>query len=279
MREETWDFQTPEDKAAADVFMSQGYVLFPVDDAAALARIRKEAVAICCKALALEEPVAADQEEAFLNTVHTKVSPDRLNEVRLAVFHGLNAHAWFRPAYYALGRSMLNRIVGNELAMQRRINLSIQLPHDSSSLLPLHSDVWAGDSPFEVVLWIPLVDVYDSKAMYLLPPQPNEKFHKSMRDFRYSGTEAATHSIEAELQYIRVPYGHALLFNQCLPHGNRVNVESETRWSFNCRFKGLFSPYNDKKLGEFFAPITMRPASRVGLNYQLPAGFDEDGDA
>ena len=43
-------------------------------------------------------------------------------------------------------------ILGNELAMQIRINLSIQLPKDDSSLLPIHSDVWSGDSPFESVV-------------------------------------------------------------------------------------------------------------------------------
>ena len=50
--------------------------------------------------------------------------------------------------------------------MQRKINLSIQLPYDNSSLLPIHSDVWSGCSPF-VVLWVPLVDVYDSKSMFI----------------------------------------------------------------------------------------------------------------
>ena len=56
---------------------------------------------------------------------------------------------------------------------------------------------------------------------------------------------------------------------------NRVNRESTTRWSFNCRFKGLFTPYADKKLGEFFEPITMRAATRLGLSYRLPSGFSE----
>ena len=44
--------------------------------------------------------------------------------------------------------------------MQQRINLSIQLPNDKSSLLPIHSDTWSGDSPFETVVWIPMVNCY-----------------------------------------------------------------------------------------------------------------------
>ena len=42
----------------------------------------------------------------------------------------------------------------------------------------------------------------------------------------------------------------------------------------NCRFKGVFTPYADKRIGEFFEPITLRPASRVGLTYALPEGFE-----
>jgi hypothetical protein len=55
-----------------------------------------------------------------------------------------------------------------------------------------------------------------------------------------------------------------------LPHGNIVNKELETRWSMNCRFKSIFSPYGDKKIGEFFEPITLRVASEIGINYNLP---------
>ena len=51
---------------------------------------------------------------------------------------------------------------------------------------------------------------------------------------------------------------------------NRVNLEKETRWSINCRFKGAFTPYGDKKLGEFFEPITLRIASQIGMQYKIP---------
>jgi sporadic carbohydrate cluster 2OG-Fe(II) oxygenase len=66
-----------------------------------------------------------------------------------------------------------------------------------------------------------------------------------------------------------------MVFNHNLMHGNRVNVEAEARWSMNCRFKSLFSPYADKKLGEFFEPITVRPASRFAMSHTLPSGFEE----
>ncbi len=81
----------------------------------------------------------------MLDSIHTRVSVDDLNGLRLHVFNGLNAEPWFRPTYFRLARSTIETIVGNELCMQRRVNLSIQMPGDRSSLLATHSDVWSGD--------------------------------------------------------------------------------------------------------------------------------------
>ena len=71
--------------------------------------------------------------------------------------------------------------------------------------------------------------------------------------------------IQKKVKWLNVKF-RRFLFNQCLPHGNIVNVEKETRWSLNCRFKSVFSPYHDKRIGEFFEPITLRP---VSLWYEL----------
>ena len=47
--------------------------------------------------------------------------------------------------------------------MQKGVNLSIQLPNDKSSLLTMHADTWSGDSAYEAVIWLPLVNCYKSK--------------------------------------------------------------------------------------------------------------------
>ncbi len=76
--------------------------------------------------------------------------------------------------------------------------------------------------------------------------------------------------IKKKLIWLKVNYGEALIFNQNLPHGNVMNMENETRISMNCRFKSYFSPFGDKKLGEFFKPITTRAMTNLGLNYISP---------
>ncbi len=205
-----------------------------------------------------------------LDQFHNLCRAEELNELRLGLIHSLNPGPGISESYFSLARPLLEILVGNELAMQRRVNLSIQLPHDASSLLPVHADVWSGDSPYEVVVWTPLVDCYQTKSMFILPPDKTELLHKRFQDFRGKSSEDIYEAIEADLVWLSVPYGKTVVFNQNLPHGNRVNVESETRWSLNCRFKSVFSPYGDKKLGAFFMPITVRAASHTGMAYRYP---------
>ena len=137
-------------------------------------------------------------------------------------------------------------------------------------MLSVHSDVWAGDSPFEVVVWIPLVDCYKTKSMYILPPNKYKKFYKAVSQRRFDDNEKLYQFIKKDVKWIKINYGQVLIFNQSLPHGTRVNQEKETRWSLNCRFKNIFSPYNDKKIGEFYEPITLRICSKLALQYNLP---------
>jgi sporadic carbohydrate cluster 2OG-Fe(II) oxygenase len=263
-------FLTQSEIGLAEAFLSDGHLVRPAEDRAGLDRIRARAAELAAAHLGIATPADAGQ---FLDTIHAHVDVDGLNAMRLAVFNGLNAEAWFRPTYFALARSLLDNLVGNELCMQRRVNLSVQMPGDESSLLPVHADVWDGDSPFEVVLWVPLVDCHGTKAMYLMAPGKDRPVQAELAKFDGKSAEDIYAAIADDVRFIKVAYGEVLVFSQTLMHGNRINRETETRWSMNCRFKSIMSPYADKKLGEFFEPITMRAATRLGLDYKLPEGF------
>lgn len=216
-------FSSVEERALCEEFLRVGYVKRPVErlDAldAVLRPLRNQLAELICDPL------------PHLSTI--VIQAEKLNDIRMALIGSL---VHLRPLYYFLARQTLSALVGSELAMQRRINLSIQQPGDESSLLGIHKDTDTGDSPFEVVLWVPLTDCSKTASMYF-------------RD-----------------HYIDIKYGEMLIFNQAIPHGNVRNDEGYTRWSLNCRFKGLFTPYAGKKLGDFFEPITMKAASMAGLS-------------
>lgn len=260
-------FLSAEDQALNIEFLEKGYIIRPVADRAALDWIRDQFVALAQEALGARNKMPAEE---FLNSIHALVPVPELNEFRLRMIRGINAAEELRVNYYRLASTYLHALVGNELAMQLRVNLSLQFPGDDSSLLPVHADTWSGDSPFEVVVWLPLVNCYGTKAMYLLPAPEYAPFDRDFERLQGGSSEEVYQSIKNKVKWLEIKYGEVLVFNQSLPHGNRVNDESETRWSMNCRFKSVFTPYGDKKLGEFFEPITLRAASRLGMDYRYP---------
>lgn len=219
----------------SEEFLANGIVKIPVEDKFALDYIR--------------DFIGTGLDDSILN-------PENLNNYRMHKIGLINKTPHLNKKYLSLAKSVLHELVGNELVMQRNINLSIQLPGDDSSLLPVHADVMQGDSPYEVVLWVPLVDCYDTKSMFFSRKQPN-----------ISGKTLDQLYEECDPYFVECKYGEALIFSQNWFHGNRINETNETRWSMNCRFKSLLSPYSDKKLGEFFEPIEIRPATKLGLAY------------
>ena len=266
-------FDLSNEREICSRFLERGCHIQDVEDVQALADIRNLVIDAACTHLGVDKP---SDPELFLNTVHELVPITELNSFRLSVIRAVNEAPWFRAAYYNLARQALSTLVGNELAMQRSTGLSIQMPNDDSSLLPLHADVWDGDSPYEVVMWLPLVHCYDTKTMYILPPEQDAVAKAKMSTFRDKSVEDFYQSVESDLEWVDIRYGQVMIFSQNMIHGNRLNIEAETRWSFNCRFKSLLSPYGPMKpLGESFEPIFIRPTTRFGMTYSHPEGFDE----
>jgi len=248
-------------------YLHQGYVVRPTADLDALEWLQSKFISLIGDVLGVE---SKGKPEEILNHIHENVPVSELNEFRLKIIRGFNSIEGVREKYFQIARPYLETLVSNELAMQLRINLSIQFPGDESSLLPVHADTWSGDSPFEVVVWLPLVDCYASKAMYILPPEKSAELSQDFIERAGTSSEDLYQSIKNDIKWLEVKYGEVLVFDQALPHGNRVNEETETRWSMNCRFKGVFTPYGDKKIGEFFEPITLRAASKTGMAYKHP---------
>jgi len=207
----------------------------------------------------------------FFNNFHNLINISKLNEIRLEIINFLSSNPEFKKKIYLLVKKNLDEIVGNELVIQKTLNLVIQLPKDESAILDLHADTWGGNSPFEIVVWLPLVNCFKTKSMFILDNNKNKKIiNKLENEFKKGksiSTEKLFQRIKKNITWLDVKYGEVILFNPALPHGARKNLEKETRFSINCRFKGIFTPYGDKKIGEYFEPITLKPMSKLGLKY------------
>jgi len=256
------NFLNKKKKKKTKAFLEKGFIISKVESMSSLKYI----------SLLISNAINQQVKKKLvnLNKIHEKISIEELNNFRLGIINKINKDKFLRYHYFNIAREALYILAGNELMMQKNINLSIQFPNDNSSLLPIHSDVWSGDSPYEINLWVPLVNCYRTKSMYILEQKDYANFEKIMQKKKYSSSEDIFKLVKNKVRWLNVNYGQFLIFNQALPHGNIVNIEKETRWSMNCRFKNFFSPYGDKKVGEFFLPITTRAISEIGMNFEYP---------
>ena len=108
-------FISPDDEVLAGEFLDRGYVVRPAENVEALDYIRS---------------VIAPHESA--HGMH-------LNTLRMQAMLKLNLDPLGKSAYFSLARNLLESLVGNELAMQKSFNLSVQTPDDGHDLLPIHA--------------------------------------------------------------------------------------------------------------------------------------------
>jgi hypothetical protein len=257
------NFHTTPEKKIINQFNRNGYYIFNINNKNKLKKIKNKILELSKKFL--KKTII---KKNFFEKTHEYITYNELNSYRMNIYSLLNSYKWFKESYYEMAKDELAIICGNELVMQRKINLSIQLPKDDSSLLPLHSDVWSGCSPYELVLWIPLVDCKKTNSMFILPKKINERSYREMKKFRsVFDLEKKT---KKYAKWLNIRFGQGLIFLHSIMHGNKVNQEKSTRWSFNCRFKSVFSPYDEKSLGETFLPITLKPVSLHAMNYEEP---------
>lgn len=256
------NFHSKIENSVIKKFNDNGYYIFKIKDKKNLNKIKKTIIQIS------EKFLKKKLNKNFLEKTHHYINSDNLNSFRMKIYSNLNSKKWFMQNYYEMAKKELSILCGNELVMQRKVNLSIQMPNDDSSLLPLHSDVWSGCSPFEVVIWIPLVNCKRSNSMHILPLKKNNYLYNNLDKFN-SVDEIEKKTLRFA-KSLNIKFGQGLIFLQSILHGNKVNNEKSTRWSFNCRFKSIFSPYDEKTIGETFLPITLKAVSLNAINYKDP---------
>jgi len=267
-------FRSAKEGPDGEEFLRTAYVIRDFEDREALDGLRREIVLAAARFIG--HPAPAD-DGTFLDEIHRLVPVEKVNDLRLSLYREINGKPWFRPTYFRLVRGLVESLVGNELAMQNRINFSIQMPQDRTSLLDLHADVFAGETPYQIVQWLPLVHVRATKSMFILMRSKSEEVVTRLKDFSEGGMSAVYNAVKPDLVWLDIPYGKVLVFSPNVLHGNIVNEEPTTRWSLNCRYTGLFTPYGigERSLGSYYSPITARPVTHLGMAYREPGGFEE----
>ena len=158
-------------------FKKNGYLIKKSPDQISLNKLQDFVFKILSKK---KKSISKDKKKYF-QSLHKYITKKELNNFRVNAITLINRNKNFRDLYYNSSKELLDGLVGNEIAMQKKINLSIQIPNDTKSMLPMHSDIYAGESPFEVVVLIPLMDVKKSThSMFITNPKDNIAINKAI---------------------------------------------------------------------------------------------------
>ena len=255
-------------------FKKNGYLIKKTNDNKSLNYLQKE----IHKFLLSSKPKLKDKTKnldyiSFYENLHKYVNHKELNEIRVSVIKKINQDKNFADHYYLACKEVLDGLVGNEIAMQKKINLSIQMPNEKKSMLPMHSDIYAGESPFEVVMWIPLMNVEaSSHSMFITNPKDNKVINHEVTKSKNRSISEIFKKHRKKFKFIKIKYGEVLIFTPILLHGNEINKTTKTRVSINCRFKSLLSPYDvfsktHRNIPHFYRPLNIKPLTKIGFNF------------
>ena len=117
-------FLSKKEKKISEEYLNQGYVVRDVGNLDSLNWIRSN----FCKIVKKNLPqIKESKEKNILNNIHKHIKISELNNFRLDIINKINALNNFRANYYKIAKSLIDDVVGNEIAMQLRVSLSIQL--------------------------------------------------------------------------------------------------------------------------------------------------------
>jgi sporadic carbohydrate cluster 2OG-Fe(II) oxygenase len=240
--------------------IDRGFAILDPGDPRILDTLRLEVFGLSRQVFGIAE---TDPERGFnYFHVHTLGMPlGELNALRIELIRRIAADCDVKELVFKAFETQLVTLLGPDILAQRNCNLVLQPPGDPNPS-ELHRDAPA-NSPYELVVWVPLVNCFGTKAMYILDVKSTEMaFDRLDADpADWAGFEAYAKSLAVTPN---VPFGKALVFHTGCLHGSDINVEGETRVSLNVRYKNLFSPSGLKNQLQFFMPLRVSGVARLG---------------
>ena len=172
------------------------------------------------------------------------------NDFRLSNFKMINKDKKLHENLFNLYKKNLFELLGPDISVQKNVNFAIQRPNDQNRA-PFHKDS-PPNSPYELVIWLPLVDCNKTMSMYFFPISRSKFIQKSLSNKKSINLDSFSNKYG---QLMNCKYGEFFIFLAHTFHYIPINTESKTRWSFNVRYKNTFSPYGSKGYLDFFEPI------------------------
>lgn len=257
-------------QSKSNEYFKQGYEVFNAKHNELLYDLRDKIYFEIKKIFKLKE----NNPEIGLNNFHKlmgKISKKDLNSKRKKLIWNVTKKIKFKKIIFETFKDYLIDNLGPDILVQRNCNIVIQTPNDPNPS-EIHRDAPL-NSAYEIVVWIPLVDCYKSKAMYILDYHSTKKSLKFLKKNKNNWKKFESFSKRLK-KNPPVKFGQALFFSSCLLHGSNINKEKETRFSLNIRFKSLFAPAGKKNQLQFFESIKINNLTKIGVDFESGEIFE-----
>lgn len=153
-------------------------------------------------------------------------------------------------------KNQIINVFGPDVLAQRRVNIVIQSPNAVDNA-PLHRDA-PPHSRFDLVAWIPLVDVYETNSMYVCSVEQSRQMAKLLEE---NATTDFYEFFQKKAVPLNMNFGQAVIFSPEIFHGPKINKTKDTRWAINTRYRGLFYPSGAKGVPDYFKVQNLSPFS------------------
>jgi len=244
-------------------FIKNSFTVVEANKIKKLIEVKKAIYAFSCKELSLNKiPI-----DNFYNNFHKlKINKIRLNKYRLKLLKFLTSNKNIKKNIYNTYHQALHEILGPDVSIQKSLNVVIHQPNNME-ISPLHRDA-PENSPYEVVLWVPLVDCYNTKSLYLLDKKNTDKNLKYLDNKNQKTNNHLNKILKTKGKLPKIKFGQAIIFWAGLLHAVPKNLENETRWTFNIRLKNLFSPYGRKGFLDYHEILQKSHLTKLGLEFE-----------
>lgn len=211
-----------------------------------------------------------------LKNFHNNYEISKVNQMRLYLFNELNKNMNFKNLIFNSSKDYIDYAVGSEICVGDA-NVSIQCPHDKTSLLQMHTDFFSGESLFQANLWFPFMDVKKTQSMFVINPETSVQILEEIKENKNTDFQKLDKKYLKYMKWINAKFGEAVIFSPNILHGNVVNEEKFTRFSINIRFKNIYSPQtkiqNEKRIGTFYKPLAFKSVTNFNLKYNFTELF------
>ena len=210
-----------------------------------------------------------------LSELHNTINIRDVNELRLYLFDQINKNCNWEEILLNLVGDELKFSLGRDILVQSKINVSIQMPWDNTSLLPMHTDCASADTPFQSNIWIPLTNAHKTNSMFILGINDTKKYVKNI----LNGKKLIKEIKIKDKNFVNLKFGEILIFNPSILHGNVINKTKHSRISLNIRAKSVFAPEpnnrnSDRRFGTYYKTLEISDETKFALSL-IDSGYFE----